>query len=240
MGKTQYITTAKKSSQKNNKLITVVILCHSFVSRMKSFGNVAMIPISNSEKIIDRHINQVIKQIENVEIVVSIGYEAQRVRSYIQKKYSNINIRCVENTNHENSSICESLRIAINNTNNNRILIISGNMIYDESILHNVIENEATTALSAKNINSTLDVGVNIDQETNHIAHISYGLINHDWTELIYLNKDSQVNEIKKILSRKESKNKILYELLNMMIQKRIKIKYINTSSRIIKINNKE
>jgi choline kinase len=207
---------------------------------MKAFGNVAMIPINSKERVIDRHISQITKQISNPEIILSIGYDSHRVQSYVQKKYKNINIRCVENTQHEESSVCESLRLAINNTYNNRILIISGNMIYDDSIFDNIIENEAVTAISEKEINSTLDIGANIDCDTENISHISYGLINNKWSELIYLSKDSQINEIKRFLCQKEFKNKILYELINTMIKKRVKIKYINTTAPMVKINNKE
>lgn len=241
MGKVQYITSTKKNNKINNhRLITVVLLYHSFVSRMKSFGNVAMIPINDKERLIDMHIEQIVKQINNVEIILSIGYDSQKVQSYVQKKYKHLNIRCVENTKYDNSSICESLRLAINNTYNNRILIMSGNIIYDKSILSKLISNEAITVLSDSGCNNTLDIGVNIDDETKNIAHVSYGLVSHKWSELIYLSKDSHINEIKRCLSQKDFQNKILYELLNNMIKKKIKIKYVNTAAPIMKINNKE
>lgn len=238
MNKTKYITSTKPNKIKETDLITVILVYHSFVKRMKAFGNVAMIPISQNEKLIDRHIRQIKRQIKNYEIIISLGYDANKVQNYIYKRYRKENVRCIENTRYEVSGVCESLRLAINNTHNDKILIINGNIVYEEKILDKIISSQSITALSGKQFNQTLDIGANIDEDTGSIAQVSYGPINNRWSEIIYLNKAALINEAKKFLAQKDFQNKIMYELMNSMIKRNINIKYVDVTENITKITN--
>jgi len=236
---TKYITSTKSSRKnKQTELISVVLVYHSFILRMKSFGNAAMIPLSKQEKVIDRHIAMINRKIPNNEIIISVGYEANRIQLYVNKKYPKSNIRIVENTRYEDSNICESIRIAINNTKNDHILIVNGGILFEDRLIEQIILNNVHTAISMPDSNSTLDVGVNIDKINNNIEHISYGAVSSKWCEILYLNKSSVVNEVRKCLSSAGFKNKVFYELINIIIKKNIKLNYVYSDSRVIKIKN--
>lgn len=241
MSNTRYITSTKKPKNiRGAGLITVVIVYHSFVSRMKSFGNVAMIPINSKERLIDKHINVISKVLNNYEIIISAGYEAQKIQQYIHKRYKHFNIRCVENTQYEYSSPCESIRLAINNTNNDKIIIINGGIVFTPDLIVDMLHNNASTVVSNSEKNKTLDIGANTSQDSKLLEHISYGACSGRWCEVLYLNHEGLINEARKFLSQKEFKNKIFYELVNSMIQKKININCTNTSSSVMKINGSE
>lgn len=238
--KIRYITSTKNkrlADKQTSALVTVVLVYHSFISRMKSFGNIAMISIGNQEKLIDRHIKIITKKFPNYELIISVGYEAFKIQQYVNKKYKHLNIRCVENTQYADSNVCETIRLGINNTYNNKILIVNGCMIFEEKLLDQVMQNDIETVVTNAN-NDTLDIGINIDETNKYVEHISYGAINNKWCELMYLGKDSIINEVKKSLASSDFKTKIFYEFINSLINKNIKIKYIKSDAKMWKINN--
>jgi len=236
----QYITSTSKKKNKKTGKITVIIIYHSFVPKMKSYGNIGMIPIGNNEKIVDRHIKTIEKKIKNFEIIISSGYESRKLQKYVYSKYGHLTIRCVENTQYCDSNICESLRIAINNTSNDHILIINGNFVFSEKDIEEVITKKLSTLICEKEKNLTLDIKANVNEESKELEHISYGSLAYGWCEILHVNRRQILNEIKKILETGNFQNKIFYELVNTMIKKNIKIKYHQTSESVIKISNFE
>ena len=120
-------TTSVKSKQVED-LVTFIIIADSPLHRMKSYGPVSLIQI-NKEKLIDYQIKSIKKSYKNYEIILCLGFESMKVEKYIRVKHKNINIRIVENQTYNQTNSCESLRIALNNTQNNKIFIIDLNRI---------------------------------------------------------------------------------------------------------------
>lgn len=237
MRRVQYITSTKTKKKKESK-VTVILLYHSFLPKMKSFGNIAMIPLDSKNKLIDKHIQSVERSIKDFDIIISSGYDSKKVQKYVYQKYSHLDIRCIENTIYEDSNICESMRIAVNNTKNENILIINGNFIFDAKDLESMIEKENSTIISTSKKNKTLDIGVNVDLENLELEHISYGSSGNGWCEILYINKKQVLNEIKKTLEHETFKKKIFYELINDIIRKKIKLQCHTTNKKIVKVSN--
>lgn len=237
MRRVQYITSTKLSRRKLEK-VTVILLYHSFVPKMKSFGNIAMIPIDKKSKLIDSHISAIKQSVKDFDLIISSGYDSKRVQKYVYQNYSDLDVRCVENIIYENSNICESIRIAINNTKNTNILIINGNFIFEAKDLETMLQNGYGTIASTSKKNNTLDIAVNIDNQDSGLEHISYGSSGDGWCEVLYINKKTIVNEMKKILEGETFKTKIFYELVNHMIKRNIRINCHKTNSKIVKISN--
>lgn len=237
MRRVQYITSTKSSKRKLGK-VTVILLYHSFVPKMKSFGNIAMIPISKNYRLIDRHIASIKSAIRDFDLIISSGYDSKKVQKYVYQKYGDLDVRCVENIIYEDSNICESIRIAINNTKNENILIVNGNFLFESQDLEDMIKNGYGTIVSTSKQNKTLDIGVNVNDQDSGLEHISYGSSGNGWCEILYVNKKTIVNEMKKILEGDTFRTKIFYELINNMIKKNIRINCHKTSSKIVKISN--
>lgn len=211
------ITSAKKQDKKNNrKKISVILIYHSYIYRMKFLGPTPLIEINNT-KIIDLHIQTIQNIFKDCEIVIAVGYGIQKISNYIYNKYKNNNIRIVENVNYDTSNICETLRIAINNINNNNFLIVNGNIIFNYDIFNNFTFNKSETIVLQKYHKSNIDVGLNID-ENNTVSHFAFGA-NYAWPEIIYIHsKDS--DNIRQLLSNNNHyKNVFIFELLNDIIK---------------------
>jgi len=241
MTRTRYITSAskkKKPSQKEKGLITVILVYHSFATRMKALGNIAMIMINETERLVDKHLSMIDKTLDNYEIIISVGHESYKVQQYIYKKYKNLNVRCVENTDYQNSNTCESIRLAINNTNNNKLLIINGSMLFETKLLQDMQMESLETIMSSDDVNKILDVGANVNEKTKLVEHISYGAIDKKWCEILYVSEENSLNEMRKSLESREFNNKVFYEFMNAMIQKNLKISYNTSSSKVLRIQN--
>ena len=86
MSRTRYVSTRKIKTEKqkrDSRFTTVILLYHSFASRMKALGNIAMIGINDQEKLVDRHISIIDKILSNYELILSVGHDAYKVQQYV-------------------------------------------------------------------------------------------------------------------------------------------------------------
>lgn len=235
--KTKCITSPKSSSKNielKNELMTVVLLCDSPGYRMKSYGPIPLINISN-HKLIDLQIKAIQQTFTNFEIIVCLGFDAEKTCKYIRTKYSTLPIRVVENQLFNSSNSCESARIALNNTLNNRILMCSGNLLFSNKVLSSINYNQ-TCALIENEPCENLEIGINIDNN-NEAQYFSFGAYK-TWSEILFLHNAEIIEILRKIVVYPENKNKFIFEALNEVLKTKHKIKCINNKHPLKKISN--
>lgn len=234
--KKKCVTTAKMPKidiTKSNDFVSIILLCDSPGYRMKSYGPTSLISIKG-KKLIDWQIEIINKTFSNNEIIICAGFEIDRIIKYIKTKHKKTNIRVVENQLYNNSNSCEALRIAINNTFNDKILICDGSLLFSPKCLSLIDTNCACVLIESKP-SHTLDIGVNIDNE-NYTQHFSYGA-NHIWSEILFMNNESIIDDFRKILQSVDYKNKFIFEAINEILNSKYNIKAIANNSSIEKIN---
>ena len=235
--KTKCITSPKSSNKLTeikNDLITIVLLCDSPGYRMKSYGAISLINISN-QKLIDLQIKAIQQTFTNFEIIICLGFDAEKTCKYIRSKYSKLPIRIVENQLFNSSNSCESARIALNNTLNSKILICSGNLLFSNKVL-SLINYDQTCVLVENNPCENLEVGINID-DNNEAQYFSFGAYKI-WSEILFLNNLEIIEIFRKIVVYPENKNKFIFEALNEVLKTKHKIKCVNNKHPIKKISN--
>lgn len=225
---------AKKTISKNDDLVTVILLCDSPGYRMKSYGPTSLVSIAN-KKLIDIQIEAIKQTFPNFEIILCIGFDAEKICKYIKNKYINLNIRLVENQLFKNSNSCEAARLALNNTNNSKVILCDGNLLLNSntlSMMHGV--NSCVLIESTPCVN--LEIGLNID-EKNQVQYFSFGAYKI-WSEIIFLDNYEIIETFRKIISGLEYKNKFIFEALNELIKTKHKLQCLTNTSSIKKINN--
>ena len=80
---------AKKDYKPRNDLMTIILLCDSPGYRMKSYGPPSLITIANN-KLIDIQIEAISKAFKYYEIILCVGFDAEKISKYIRNKYGNI------------------------------------------------------------------------------------------------------------------------------------------------------
>jgi hypothetical protein len=200
---------------------------------MKSYGPVPLIQI-DKHKLIDLQIRAIQQAIPNFEIVICVGFDAEKTCKYIRNKYKHLNIRIVENQIFAQSNSNESTRLSLNNTLNNKILICDGHLLLNSKSL-SLIHTDHTCVLIEKNPCENMDVGININ-ENNEAQYFSFGAY-RTWSEIIFFSHDSHIELFRKILST-QGKTKFIFESINEALKNNVLIKCIDNKYPIKKISN--
>ena len=119
----KFITSPRvsKRSSKKTDFVSVVLFSENHGYRMKSYGPIPLIQIEG-KTLIEKQIESIRAIFTNFEIILCSGFETEKTVNFVREHFENINIRVVENQVHYNSNCCESARLCINNTMNNKIL----------------------------------------------------------------------------------------------------------------------
>lgn len=231
-----YITSPKNIDKitKSKDLISIILLSENHGYRMKSYGPISLIKIGN-QTLLEKQINSINACFENFEIILCSGFNTYKTVNYIKNKFSHINIRVVENQIHYNSNCCESARICLNNTNNNKVLFCSGGILLTEQNL-NLIDLYSNCILTQKDsYNDNFEIGV--IENDGKLENFALGIKAKFWSEIFYLNGSKDINLFSSIISNAEYKNKFMFEAINE-VNKKTHIKTIYTTKPFMKIDN--
>jgi len=243
MKKQKCITSPKKRLRKKDQettidgvsdLITIVMICDTPGYRMKSYGPPSLIKIGE-RKLIDHQIEAIQSRLSNFEIILCVGFDAERVGKYIRNNYPDVNVRIVENQIFNDSNTCEGMRLALNNTNNDKVLVLDGNIMFSADILSQIKVSQSCV-LGESEPSDNLEIGFNLN-ESEQIEHFAYGA-SQLWSEIFFLSSREAVDTLRKIISNTDYKTKFMFEALNDLIKTRHKMTMISNQHPIKKINN--
>ena len=228
MSKNRFITATKKSGAGTvqHKKLTVIIPAAGMGHRMKSYGPKCLLPLNQQDTIITKIISNVQKIYPFSEIITIIGFEADKVIKVLPK-----NTRVVENQLYESTNIVESLRLAINNSVYDHVLIVYGDLVFNSPSLKEITHGGSCVIVDSKSRFKDEDVGVTIvdDMATN----FSYGL-ETKWAHIIYL--EGEELKIFKNLCLDRRRNKMYpFELFNIILNRGGKIKAVEPKGMIIR-----
>jgi choline kinase len=216
----KYITSPRHetNARKNTDLVSVVLLSENHGYRMKSYGPIPLIRVGD-KNLLERQVESIQATFLNFEIILCSGFETEKIVNFIKDRYSDVNIRVVENQVHYNSNCCESTRLCINNTTNNKILLCGGSVLIDPPHLEMINLNESSVMTQDENADSSFEIGV-IFNDNNRLENLSLGVRSNYWTELIYLSNNKIIKAIHSIISHPEYKNRFVFEAINELSNK--------------------
>lgn len=220
-----------KPRPEQHDLITVVLLCDNPGYRMKSYGPISLISI-DSKKLIDIQIETIRSVFPKCEIIVCLGFDCEKVCKYVRSKYVD-GVRVVENQLYSTTNSCESLRLCLNNTNNNKILICDGNLLLNKRSI-SLIDITKPCALVESEPSDTLEIGVNINK--NIAQFFSFGA-KYLWSEILFLAGVDIIESLRKILSN-GNRSRFVFEAINELINMKYEIKTISNKQPLHKVNN--
>ena len=235
--KTRFITSPKNldsSHHRKTEFVSVVLFSENHGYRMKSYGPVPLITI-DGKSLIETQINAIKSTFANFEIILCSGFETERTVNFIKEKFCNLNIRIVENQVHYNSNCCESARLCINNTMNNKILVCGGGVLLTPTCLNLIDLNTSMVVYQNQNDDSNFEVGV-VHHE-NRLEGMSIGVKNQYWIELLYLSDQKTIQFLYSILSNPEYKNRFIFEAINQLPNRHTILVKKNQNNPIIKVN---
>jgi len=236
--KTNFITTAQKTNvpKEMRDFVTVIILGDNYGYRMKSYGPTPLISI-NGKLLIEKQITAIKSTFINYEIIVCTGFDSNKISALLREKFSDHNIRMVENQIHLNSNCCEGSRLCINNTLNDKVIIIGGGADIVPQHLKLINLNETSIMVQKQSSDDNFEIGA-IVPEDDKLDHLSFGINGLFWTEIMYLSDLKSINTFQKIISNTDYKNKLLFEAINVFANKHDVKVIVNDNKKIMKIDN--
>ena len=202
-------TTHIKDSREDN--IVFVILSAGVGNRMRSYGPKCLFKTSE-ETILDKQISTIKSNFSNNEIILVVGFEANKVI----KKISD-DIRVVENQLYQATNSAESLRLAVNNSVADKIFFIHGDLIFNKETFDNLDFSKSFVVVDSKNQIADDEVGITI--VNNRATFFSYGL-DTKWCQMAYI-RGKEFSILKSLYSKPGKDKLYTFEMLNMIIDKK-------------------
>lgn len=223
------IAKAKHGNEQSNNFVSIIIF--EKLSNLKLKTNNFPFIKTLGGAVLDKQISVLDSAFPNNEIIFSCQ-NSFKVFEHIKKQHANI--RIVENPNFTNSNCCESIKLAINNTFNNKLLIIPEDLLLSPVMLEQINLQENYIFVNDHNIDNNFDIGA--INNVNYLENLTIGIKQNYWSEALFLGSEISVKAFREILSLESFKNKLFFESINHLGNKhKIQIKKI---SNIIKLNN--
>tara|TARA_B100001778_G_scaffold334979_1_gene350164 strand:- start:6456 stop:7166 length:711 start_codon:yes stop_codon:yes gene_type:complete len=226
------ITATKKS--KNAFLedkYSFILLCDFAGHRLKTPNLYAPL-LEYKISLLDKQIKLINKKFKNNEILLCVGLESAKLIKYVDKKYPNQNIRIIENVNYLESNSCESLRLALNNTYNRKLIVIDSSMEINARML-NRIKTDSCYAFVSNSKDGNADIGANITKN-KQIEYFSFGGCQR-WKEMLVLCDEKTIWSLKNILLSGKYRRKFIFEALNDLIMLKHEIRAIEVKDSTVK-----
>jgi choline kinase len=202
------VTTIKKKTLEND--ISVVILSAGIGARIKSAEPRSLLKLGK-RTLLEHQVNAIKRTFKECEIIGVFGAHIDKVI----KKTGN-NIRIVENQLFNETNNSESLRLGINNTINNNVLFVHGDIYFTEKIFKNANFKKSFIVVDANNDISDKEVGVTLNK--NKTTILSYGL-QKKWCQMCFLT-GKELKLMKSLLLKMDQNDKkmLSFELINKII----------------------
>lgn len=198
---------------KRDEKLTFILLAENYGYRMKSYGPLSLIEIGE-KTLLEHQINAITSTFKDFEIILCSGFETQKVYNFIQSKFPpSLPIRVVENQVYYHSNCCEGVRLCMNNTMNDKIVICGGGVLLTVDYLKSL--NTRRSSIVCQDSSKTLNFDVGIIENSGRVENLSLAVKDKVWTELLYVTGGPMVKSFYNTISKSEFKNKFLFEAIN-------------------------
>jgi len=192
--------------------LTVIVPAAGIGTRMKLRGSKALLELADGTTIIERQI-QIIKLVYPcADIVIVLGFEGDKIFKRLRGKYD---VRFVYNEHVDETNVGHSITIGLQNTYHNNILVVYGDLIFDELAIKKITHGPSAVLVDTQNKLGKGEVGVAICD--GHVTNFAYG-VDDKWGQIAYITGD-EYDILCKAAFTKERSKLMGYELLNQVIE---------------------
>lgn len=209
--KNRFTTSIKHEGYGKNQEnpLSVIIPVAGMAHRMKSYGPKCLLRVNRRHSILDKIILNIQSIFPFSEIIVVVGFESDKVIKTLSRK-----IRIVENYNYKTASIVESLRLGINNSVNDNLLIVYGDLIFNAGCLNDITKHGSSMIIDTKGKFDDEEIGVTVVDKM--VTRFAYGL-ETKWSHIAYL--EGEEFEMFNELCQNKANNKMYpFELFNTVL----------------------
>lgn len=186
--------------------LSVVIPAAGLGRRMKSYGPKALIEIARHETIISRQIAIIRECLPTADIVVVVGFEADKIARLLPS-----DIMVVENENYAQTNVARSLEIGLRACPARASLIVYGDLVFNRATLRNIRLDRSQIWIDTKgSFHAASTVGVNVHE--GKVVHYAYGLPTK-WAQIALLT-GLELHLFRTLLARQDYRRHYGFEIL--------------------------
>jgi choline kinase len=202
-------------------LIHVIIPSAGIGRRMKSYGCKSLLSVNN-EKLVDIQIKNIQEVIPNNEIILITGFDSERLMGQTPD-----DIIKIENEKYYENNVTRSIAIGLRAVkDNDHILIIFGDLLFNSECLKYINFSESSIIISDHMENN--EVGCNINAK-GFLEYMMFDLPNK-WGHMIYLTS-KELTLFKRLVWSKNKEKKFCFEIINEIINQGGRFKCISDDS---------
>lgn len=188
--------------------LSIIIPSAGLSRRMKSYGPKSLINLGGGNIVLTRQLNIIRYFYPLAEIILVLGFQAEKVYKIIPS-----DVRVIENRLFESTNVAYSIQLGIDYATYNNILVIYGDLAFNENALNFPLI--SSCVITDKN-NYMKDAEVGVTVIDNVAQHFCYGL-NDKWAQIMYLT-GRELELYKKNATKNQSRRYYGYEILNMIL----------------------
>lgn len=210
--------------------ITVIILAANIGYGMKSYGPKTLLNINDKETLLEHQINLIKTVFPQADIILVVGFLADRI---IRKCPPGV--RIIENQLYEQTNEVTQIRLALNATLTDRVLIIKDDIIFNAETLKEISKDKSCIIYDTHGQIDEDNIGVIV---VDHYAtNFAFGMP-AKWCHIAYL-ISKELKIVRSLCNNKDHHKLYFFEILKMMLDRVDKIRAVEPMNmEIIKIDN--
>ena len=232
--KTRFTRKVKPIGGGKDSNLSVIIIGSKPNHKMKSYGPPSLIKDKNSQSILEIQIHALETEFSRIEVILVGGFDFDKLLKFKSEK-----LRLVENQNYQELNDIEDLRLGINNSVYENILILYNDIYISDGILSDITK-KSTLVIDKNNRLTDNDIGVTIVD--NHPTILSIGIDNPKWTKIAYFT-EKENRLLRQFVGNRDNNKLFLFEAINHILEKggEFDIKFVQKNDVLVHVeNNKE
>jgi len=205
-------TAPTKQQEKNyddGNGMSIIVPSAGFSRKFKYTGPKCLFKINNVP-ILEYQLNVINNVYPKAEIFVIVGFDASKIKNKIKRK----NVRYIYNGAFDSSNVLYSIGLGLFANTNSRVLIIYGDLIFNENTIRGFTSNGSSILVDSKNYLKDREVG--ITQHDLIVENLTFE-VKPKWGQMAYLiNRELDIFE--KCATHNECMNWYGHEGLNYVI----------------------
>ena len=191
------------------KKYSIIIPAAGAGAKMRSYGVKSLLKLSPYITLVEYQIDIIKKLFKSCEIILVAGFEADRLMG------NTPGIIHVENEKFEETNIMKSLGMGLRACTTENIVIVYGDLMFNEEALKVNFENESFLILD-KDTMTENEIGCTI--HNHYVEHMFYDLP-QKWAQIAYL-VGKELKLFRQMAWNKNNNNLFCFEVLNEIIDK--------------------
>jgi hypothetical protein len=190
--------------------LTIVIPAAGLGRRMKSYGPKALIEVGSGQTVLGRQLAVLGRVFPGADIVVVVGFEAERVVRHLPG-----GVRVVENECYEATNVARSLEIGLRSSACKAALFVYGDLVFNAATFEGLPRDRSSVLVDQAGWFRDGEVGCNVVDGL--AAHFDYGLATK-WAQVALLT-GRELALFRRLAAGRDKRRHFGYEILNDVLE---------------------